>query len=323
MTTRTKQFSEIPLQALCQTAKSRGLNYSIGPFNVCLKTDIPHFLETFVKMYASLPLITEPCIADFHIQMKQKQGLRRWWRPQAIFSVDSVMPFEPYPYTHAYPLGEWGLNWCIGLSAHQNIMLHSAVLEYKGIAIIFPAMPGSGKSTLCSALMLRGWRLLSDEFGIIEPDSGKLIPIPRAIPLKNNSISVIRNFSVDAVLGPVFEGTRKGDVAHLAPTQDSFARQNEWVRPALIVFPKYNDNIHCNLSQQDKSLAFVRITKNSFNYYLTQKKGFKVLSKLIQNCESYDLQYNHLDDAIDALNQLVEDALGSRQLNKDNNETIT
>ena len=77
---------------------------------------------------------------------------------------------------------------------------------------------------------------MSDEFGLVEPESGKLIPIPRAIPLKNKSIPVIRDFSKNAVLGPTFVGTRKGDVAHLAPTQDSFDRQNELVDPALAIF---------------------------------------------------------------------------------------
>ena len=202
----------MPLSVLLKIAKTKGLNYSIGPFNICLKTDIPLFLETFVKMYASLPLINQACISDFHIQIKQKKGLRRLWHQQAIFTVDSSEPFEPYPYNLAYPLAEWGLNWCIALSAHQNIMLHSAVLEYKGLTVVFPATSGSGKSTLCSILMLSGWRLLSDEFSIIEPNSGKIIPIPRAIPLKNNSIDIIKNFSEKAILGPTFEGTKKGDV---------------------------------------------------------------------------------------------------------------
>ncbi len=307
MTTRNKLFTDIPFSELCKHAKKQGLNYSIGPFNISLYTDIPNFLETFVKMYAFLPLISNPCIADFHLQLKQKKGLRRWFRPQAVFGVDSVFPFEPYPYHQSYLIAEWGLNWCIGLSAHQHIMLHSAVLEYKGIAVIFPAMPGSGKSTLCSALMLCGWRLLSDEFGLIDPDTGDMIPIPRAIPLKNNSIAVIRDFSSDAVLGPTFKGTRKGDVAHLAPTKKSFEDQNKRVKPALIVFPQYNETTPCNLSKQEKSLAFVKVTKNSFNYYLTQKTGFNVLSKLVQNCDSYNLQYNQLNDAIVSLNQLVED----------------
>ncbi len=263
-------------------------------------------------MYASLPLIHEPSIIDFYIQIKQKKGLRRFWHQQSVFTVDSANPFEPYPYNLAYPLAEWGLNWCIALSAHQNIMLHSAVLEYKGITVLFPATSGSGKSTLCSALMLRGWRLLSDEFAIIEPNSGKVIPLPRAIPLKNNSIDLIKEFSEKAIVGPTFEGTKKGDVAHLAPTSDSFLYQNEWGNPALIVFPKYDATIHCNLSTYEKGLSFIKVTQNSFNYYLTQSRGYEALSTLIQKCDTYNLKYNHLNDAIKSLTQLVEDCVDKK-----------
>lgn len=33
---------------------------------------------------------------------------------------------------------------------------------------------GAGKSTLCAALCADGWRLLSDEMALIEPDTGRL-----------------------------------------------------------------------------------------------------------------------------------------------------
>jgi len=302
-----QKLAGIPLPELYSRAKTQGLRYPIGPFNIHLNSNIPNYIEIFAKLYAFLPLAVEPCVADFHLKINKKKGLRSFWRRQAVFSIDSVVPFEPYPYTHAFPLAEWGLNWCIGMSSHQYVILHSAVLEYKGIGVIFPAMPGSGKSTLCSALMLRGWRLLSDEFGLIETVTGHLIPIPRAIPLKNDSIDIISNFSENAIMGPVFTGTRKGDVAHLAPTQTCFERQDVAVKPGLVIFPQYHKSSQCQLLKEDKSTAFTRITKNSFNYHLSQKTGFRVLSKLIQNCDCYSAQYNGLNDIVDILMHLVDE----------------
>lgn len=304
--TANKPLRKLSVAELLQKSQYNGLAYTIGPFNIRLTTDIPELLSTFQQMYAALELAVEQPLSDFHIQIIQKKGLRRWWHPQAIFSVDSVIPFEPYPLSHAFPLSEWGLNWCIGLSAHQYVMLHSAVLEHKGIAVILPAMPGSGKSTLCSALMLRGWRLLSDEFGLINPVTGMVHPMPRAIPLKNNSIPVIRDFSEAAVLGPIYKGTRKGDVAHLAPLADSLLRQHETAMPGVVVFPQYQSGSQCMLKAQEKSMAFTRITKNSFNYYLSQRQGFNTLTDLIKRSDCYALQYGQLDDAIKVLTERVE-----------------
>jgi HprK-related kinase A len=186
-------------------------------------------------------------------------------------------------------------------------MLHSAVLEYGGKALIMPAMPGSGKSTLCSALMLRGWRLLSDEFGLVDPQTRQLIPIPRAIPLKNESISVIRAFDKQAFMGPVFPGTRKGDIAHLAPNPSSFNEQDKKVNAALLVFPQYTSEFSCNLQPISKSLAFTRLSSNSFNYKLTQEKGFRTITGIIQKCDCYALQYHDMDAAIKMLTELMEE----------------
>ena len=79
---------------------------------------------------------------------------------------------------------EAGLNWCIGNLAHQYLVIHSATLERGGRALLMPAPPGSGKSTLCAALITRGWRLLSDEFALVDPATGLLVPVPRPVALK-------------------------------------------------------------------------------------------------------------------------------------------
>ena len=47
------------------------------------------------------------------------------------------------------------------------LLLHAGV-ERDGLALICPPS-WSGKSTLTAALSLRGWRLLSDEFGAFDP----------------------------------------------------------------------------------------------------------------------------------------------------------
>jgi HprK-related kinase A len=186
-------------------------------------------------------------------------------------------------------------------------MLHSGVIEKYGHAVIFPAWPGSGKSTLTAALVNRGWRLLSDEFGLIRPEDGLLIPFPRPIPLKNQSIAVIREFAPDAVLGPVYPKTRKGDVAHLKPPTESVERAQEAARPTLIVFPRYAAGESLELAPMAKSRAFLKVSGNAFNYEIQGARGFKAIAALIKACGCYRLSYSRLDDAIAALDQLISE----------------
>jgi HprK-related kinase A len=279
--------------------------YRTGPFLVSLKARYAPLLETRARLYPDTAAATAGEIVDFYVTMHRPRSPRGWLKPQILFQLENATPFEPYPLDHAFPLLEWGLNWCIATQAHQYLMLHSAVVEREGDALILPALPGSGKSTLCAALAYRGWRLLSDEFGLIEPANYRIAPLPRAVPLKNRSIEVIRRFAPDAYLGPVFEKTRKGTVAHMRPPADSLARQQEPARPRWIVFPRFQADTALTLSPVDKALAFTRLAHNSFNYRLLGLQGFRTLIDLIRRCDCYSLRYSDLDAAIGALDRTL------------------
>ena len=90
------------------------------------------------------------------------------------------MPFQPLPAYMALPALEWGINWCVANRANQYLMLHSAVVEKRGSAIVFPAWPGHGKTTLCAGLMLSGWRLLFRRIRAVEAPHGNIGAIAEA-----------------------------------------------------------------------------------------------------------------------------------------------
>lgn len=276
-----------------------------GPFKIHLVCDHPPTLAQLRRLYRHHAPAPAAQLTDFTIELRRPLGVRRWWRPQIQLHTDSVTPFEPFPLDHALPLFEWGLNWCIATQAHQFLMLHSAVVEKDGYALIMPALPGSGKSTLCSALMLRGWRLISDEFGLVRPLDPRLRlhPLPRPVPLKNRSIDVIRDFSDTAEMGPVFPRTRKGDVAHLMPSRDSQQRGNEPALPGWLLFPRYGDQAAQSFEALSPGWAFLKLSANSFNYQLQGARGFNAAGELADRCPAYALEYSDLDHAIELINQ--------------------
>lgn len=301
------RLADIPTAQLYQQALHSDVRFKSGFFSIALQTTERPLIELLTSLYGNTALLDPDDLCHFHIKISKPSTYRRWVKPQVVFSIDSIEPFEPYPLGHSLPLFEWGLNWCIGTTAHHNLMLHSAVVEKNGLGLIMPAMPGSGKSTLCAALAYRGWRLLSDEFGVVRHDDGKILPMPRAIGLKNQSIDVIKNFAPDAWVGPSYEGTRKGTVAHVAPPPESLKRQDEAVTPRWVIFPRYQAGAKLSLTPQPKSLGFTRLSNNAFNYQLTMEKGFTTLGKVVDSCDCYHLIYSNLDEAVSALNTLAED----------------
>jgi HprK-related kinase A len=293
-----------------QTAiRGYGARCVIGPFSVHLRSTAPRFARTLALLYEGIPIELDPerHFNDFTVSLNRPHNLyRRYLRPQVTFASDSDTPFEPFPLDHGFPHFEWGLNWLIATRAHQYLMFHTAVLERHGKALMLPALPGSGKSTLCAALMLRGWRLLSDEFGLYRPETGLLEPLPRPIPLKNESIDIIRQYSENAVLGPTYPKTRKGDVAHLRPTASSIAAATQAAKPAWIVFPQYLAGATELLHPFAKGRAFLKLSGNSFNYRLQGARGFTAVADIIDTCDTWYLEFSDLDKAVALLTEMTD-----------------
>lgn len=296
---------ELPAAELKSSLRSpRGVVVAMGTFRVRVRTRIGAFAAFLEQLYADFPVLPPDSLADFRISLRRPRTLRRFLRPQVLFEHDGQKLFEPFPLSHAPPLFEWGLNWCIATSAHQYLLLHAAVLERGGRALILPALPGFGKSTLCAALMLSGWRLFSDEFGLVRAD-GDLDPLPRPIPLKNRSIAIIREFSCQAILGPEFPKTRKGTVAHLKPSAESCERASEPATPAWIVFPRFCEGARAELTPVSPAYAFLKLATNAFNYEILGGEGFLRVGRLIRHCQHYNFVYGRLSEALDVLNSLA------------------
>lgn len=294
-------------QLLTKTSAATGLSFDVGVFSVNLQTSNVHFLHTFQELYAEFPVLADDAFIDFHIRLAPSTIYRSWIKPQIKIRLNDQEPFQPFSADHAMPLFEWGLNWCIYKQAHQNLMLHAAVLEKQGNAIVLPALPGSGKSTLAAALAHSGWRFLSDEFCIIRPEDRRILPIPRPTPLKNGSIDIIRQFAPNAFIGPLFTKTRKGTIGHLRSPSASVAQLKTTATPRLIVFPHYNPEVSLDLTLLNKAYAFLKLATNAFNYDIQGETGFRLVKEMINNCDCYSLSYNDLHKAIKTLDQLLED----------------
>ncbi len=287
-----------------------GLYLNTGGFVSLIRSDIDLVAEGIYQLYANAPLLDVDCFADFHIALKRPANHRRWLKPQVLFSFDGFVPFKPLPFAQAFALLEWGLNWCISTHAQQFLIIHAAAVENHGLAVILPAPPGSGKSTLTAGLVSRGWRLLSDELTLIT-QSGQIQPIARPISLKNRSIDVIRDFAPDVFIGKVVADTVKGTVAHMRAPADSVARVNQAARPAWVIFPKFLADSPAVLEPVERSQAFIELAENAFNYSLKGAEGFLRLADLIDTTSTHRFCYGNLEEAVTAFDQLVQAKLNA------------
>jgi HprK-related kinase A len=300
------KIGDLTADQLYQRLAGPGLRVKIGPFVLRVHTPISQFVADFSIVYAGFPVCDENEISDFRIRVTP--AFRRWpWREaQARFIADGASPFLTYPRRLAMPFVEWGLNWCICSHAHQFLIFHSAVVEKAGRAAILAGPPGSGKSTLCAALLGRGWRLLSDELALLDPEHGQLLPIPRPVALKGTSIELVERLLPQLRIGRVFAPTHKGTLAHLRPPTEAVERQAEPALPGWVVFPTHAESAATKLVPLAKAAGFVRLEKNCFNYDALGRPAFDALGKLIAASECFELPFADAAAAAELLDGLVE-----------------
>jgi len=298
-------LSELAVASVKQQLRSDGLKLQIGPFTYRLISAIDAITEGLVKLYSDYPLAPANSFIDYPITISRGSGLHRWTRRQAIFEFDGKAVFIPLPESHAFPLLEWSMNWCVSMHAHHYLILHSAVIEREGCAVIMPAPPGSGKSTLCAGLVHRGWRLLSDELALISLTDASITPFGRPISLKNQSIDIIRDFVPGSVFSRVVHDTSKGSVALLKVPSEHLLRIHETAKPRWIIFPKYVAGSAPQLTPRSRANSMLELGRNSFNYMVLGRTGFEVLTRVVDASECFDFQYSQLEDAVKVFDDLV------------------
>lgn len=287
--------------------QNQGLKVAMGPFNVRIQTRHQPLIKQLYMLYSHYRLVHDEII-EFHVHINTERSLKNPLRLNVRFLIDGQSPFESFPEEHALALLEWGINLAIAVRVNHLLLLHSAVVEKKGAVALFPAWPGSGKTTLCTALCHRGFRLFSDEFGLMDYQRGVFYPIPRLMPLKNESIAVIRKHLPQAVIGQPIPNTHKGTVAHVRPPEESMQLSGNTAQARWIIFPKWIAQAATRLEPVADAEAFMLLASNAFNYEVLGASGFRAVEQLVASCDCYTLTYSDLDEVTAALHHLVDES---------------
>ena len=274
----------------------------IGPVGFRIGSDWRTPIEQLRTLYRDYPQ-PEDGIVDFNVRLFAARPWRRFVRPSVMIGGDFTIPdAAPLPLAQGLLAAEMGMNLQMALAQRRYLLLHASAVERDGRALLMTGESGAGKSTLAALLMTRGWRLLGDEFALLDPASGQVHAFPRLISLKNAAIGVMERAAPVGRFGPLLAGTPKGDIRHLVPDAAAIAAMDRPAAPALLMFPTYGQTSDVRVVKPAET--FVRLTQASTNYVAMGERGFDALTGLVGRVPVRAIDYPDTDSALALVERL-------------------
>ena len=189
--------------------------------------------------------------------------------------------------------------------ARHAIAFHAGAVSRKGRCLLLPGLAGSGKTTLCAALVQSGFEFISDDLVLLEQGSRALFGAPFPFALKEGSWLVLRRMFPEIDVLPVHLRADRKEVKCLvapiiAPVGDAY--------PAgWIVFPRYSPNSTVELRKLDQAMVLNRLLAESFAPSSRLGTGqFGLLVNCVRAASCYELSFATLDDALPAIIGLAQ-----------------
>jgi HprK-related kinase A len=274
----------------------------VGPRAFRIGSAWAHPIDQMRALYRDYPE-PEQGLCDYTVRLEPAGPLRRWLRPSVAIRGDHSLPDAvPVSLDHALLAAEMGMNLQVALGERQFLLLHAASVERDGRVLILTGESGSGKSTLAAMLGEQGWRLMGDEFALIDPATGEAHPFLRPVSLKNEAVAAMHEMVGVDRFGPLLAGTPKGDIRHCVPNSDALSRMTEAGQPALILFPRFG--YEQAVRPVDPAECFVRLTQASTNYTALAERGFAALTTLVGSIPALAIDYASGTEGMNQVEQL-------------------
>lgn len=281
----------------------------IGPIGFRIGADWRAPIDRLRALYAGYPAPPDG-LPDYNVRLEATRPWRRLVRPSVAIAGDYMLAdAAPLPLAHALLAAEMAMNLQVALGERRFLLLHAATVERDGRAVVLTGESGAGKSTLAALMTLRGWRLMGDEFALIDPATGLLHAFPRLVSLKNAAIAVVRAAAPAGRFGPLLAGTPKGDIRHLVPDAAAVAAMDRPAMPACLVFPRFGFAAEQRCVGAGE--AFVRLTQSSTNYVALGERGFAALTAFVGAVPACAIDYPDADAGIAMIEAMTGAATGA------------
>jgi hypothetical protein len=170
--------------------------------------------------------------------------------------------------------------------------------------MLFPARSGKGKSTLVAALAASGFEYLSDELGIIDLSTCRIIPYRKRIAVKSGSVESLMPYYPELADEHHSTGRRVRYLHHAEEAPPASPRL------AALVFPHYQSEHETQLQLLGKLDALERLRALSFGPARDEGQRLRKLVELVSSIPCYALSVASLPDAVALLRDMAPSGAG-------------
>jgi hypothetical protein len=184
----------------------------------------------------------------------------------------------------------------------EYLLIHAgSVVTPRGDGVLFPGESGSGKTTLVAALIRDGFKFLSDELGVIDPETGLAHPYPRAMNFKDPSL-------------PRFPEPPAADDLSLLGGRERYLRAEE-IRPGIqalptavryVIFPRYRDGAVTEVGLLSPAETVKELWANVVNRSPYGSRAVGVLAEMARRARGCRLVSGDVGEAVRAVTDLTE-----------------
>ncbi|MCK0070426.1 HprK-related kinase A [Kordiimonas laminariae] len=283
----------------------------LGAFSARLASQSPELVDFLFDVYRDVPANLElQEVTDIALNVRPPNVFRKYLRPQVIPDPGFKVPAVPLPKKMAPLSLEMGMNLSVALKCCRFLTFHAGAVANENGGVLISGASGSGKSTLTTALMQEGYRLFSDEFGLLSLDKAEINPYPRPVSLKGNSISVVRDMVGAEWVSKSIMNTPKGEIAYRRARRSDIEQANVPAPVKLILFPSFAENISPRAKKLTKAETIMRLIESATNYKLLGEAAYKALTDMVVGAEAYDITYGDTEECM----QMVRDFAGEAGL---------
>ncbi|MEK6800117.1 MAG: hypothetical protein AABZ12_14225 [Planctomycetota bacterium] len=281
------------------------LRFRVGDVDVRVECDMQEVRDDFRALYAGYGAPPDSNGDDVTVQVVPASQ-RRWRAPRYhVFSgLEQIGP--DVRLNEILPMVEWGLNYGVIARRGEFFQIHAAAMSLGDQGVIFPADSGSGKTTLCAALLVDGWRYLSDEFALIHPRTLRVHPYPKALCVKHGAFEVLRQLGLPLVGGKHFVKGLKGQVGYVNPRNVRPDAVGEVCPVRFVVLPCHVAGAPARLLSMTREQAAYELLRNSPNRSAFGDQALRIAADLVAGAECFSLRSGAIEETRKLLRGLVE-----------------